>query len=410
ENLSSMKKSLKNKRPENKNQIFRKTHSENNKLKNLNKSLSKETLKLKNKNHELQKEIRILKLQLRMYCDNPRYRRNYAKECGCKRTPVYEMSLRQKEEGDPDWKFDTHCCFCKRATKLFDLLPFNINNNWYERCKGCQKKGKEHTPEREELYELRRSQVEKRERAQSSEPMVVKRTKTNPPEKKNVYANGPTYNPEKSNYNQRGESSKEEIDWTKDSEEEIMRKANFDKKGKFKYISWREHEEAARSEYCTPMCQYFDHKKLKDGEIHIFNANTTMIHDRKCCPYGAMEYDEAGVEYPICTCYRESSKYCAEHEHPTNPCKCESEVFWEVRSFAGEKCRWEQCEHYLEYLHCEHLYCWKHKQYTFNKYTKCPKCKDELGITGNKYWEKLAINIIEFKKKMKLIGGHERIV
>jgi hypothetical protein len=52
-----MKKSLKNKRPENKNQIFRKTHSENNKLKNLNKSLSKETYKLKNKNHELQKEI-----------------------------------------------------------------------------------------------------------------------------------------------------------------------------------------------------------------------------------------------------------------------------------------------------------------------------------------------------------------
>src|SRR5688572_19967783 len=62
------------------------------------------------------------------YCDNSRYRRNYAKECGCKRTPVYEMSLRQKEEGDPDWKFDTHCCFCKRATKLVELLPFNINN------------------------------------------------------------------------------------------------------------------------------------------------------------------------------------------------------------------------------------------------------------------------------------------
>ncbi|CAG8816297.1 6121_t:CDS:2, partial [Dentiscutata erythropus] len=65
--------------------------------------------------------------------------------------------------------------------------------------------------------------------------------------------------------------------------------------------------------------------KLKDGEIHIFNANTTMIHDRKCCPHGAVEYDEAGIEYPICTCYRETSKYCAEHKHATNPCKCEPE-------------------------------------------------------------------------------------
>ncbi|CAG8821092.1 10935_t:CDS:1, partial [Dentiscutata erythropus] len=50
-----------------------------------------------------------------------------------------------------------------------------------------------------------------------------------------------------------------------------------------------------------------------------------MIHDRKCCSYGAVEYDEVRIEYSICTCYRESSKYCAEHEHSTNPCKCESE-------------------------------------------------------------------------------------
>ncbi|CAG8823312.1 4457_t:CDS:2, partial [Dentiscutata erythropus] len=102
-----------------------------------------------------------------------------------------------QEEGDPDWRMDIHCYFCKRATKLKDLLPFNINNNKYERCRGCQKKGKEHTPEREKLHELRKSQIKKRERTQSSKPMMIKRTKTNPPEIKNVYANGLTYNPER---------------------------------------------------------------------------------------------------------------------------------------------------------------------------------------------------------------------
>ncbi|CAG8797756.1 15614_t:CDS:1, partial [Dentiscutata erythropus] len=69
-----------------------------------------------------------------------------------------------------------------------------------------------------------------------SEPAIVKRTKTNLPEiKKNVYANEPTYNSGRNNHIQKGESSKEEIDWTKDFEEEIMRKANFDKKRKTKY-------------------------------------------------------------------------------------------------------------------------------------------------------------------------------
>ncbi|CAG8799922.1 27735_t:CDS:2 [Dentiscutata erythropus] len=252
------------------------------------------------------------------------------------------MSLRQKEEGDLNWRMDIHCCFCKRATKLKDLLPFNINNK-------CAK------------------------------PMLVKRTKTNSPEiKKNVYANRPTYNLGRSFI------TKEE--------------------------NQREYEETARSKHCTPICQYFDYKKLKDEEIHIFNVNTTMIHDRKYCSHGAVKYDEAGIEYSICTCYRETSKYCAEYKHATNPCKCKPEVFWEIRFFAGKKCRWVQCEHHLEYMHCEHLYCWKHKQYIFNKYTKCLKCKDELGITGNEYWEKLVINIIEFKKKMKLIGGHKRVV
>jgi hypothetical protein len=61
-----MKKTLNNKRPENKNQIFRKIHSENNKLKTIIKSLQKETFKLKKRNHDLQKEIRIFRLQRRM--------------------------------------------------------------------------------------------------------------------------------------------------------------------------------------------------------------------------------------------------------------------------------------------------------------------------------------------------------
>src|SRR4051794_3945002 len=55
------------------------------------------------------------------YCDNPRYLRNIERRCGCFRTPIYQMALRQKEERDPDAHVDTHCCYCKRATKLTDL-------------------------------------------------------------------------------------------------------------------------------------------------------------------------------------------------------------------------------------------------------------------------------------------------
>src|SRR5947207_471650 len=59
-------------------------------------------------------------------CDYPRYVENSKRRCGCKRTPVYEMALRQKDEGDPDYRMNTHCCFCKRATKLTDLKPIKI--------------------------------------------------------------------------------------------------------------------------------------------------------------------------------------------------------------------------------------------------------------------------------------------
>jgi hypothetical protein len=338
-------------------------------------------------------------------CDNPRYLSNYHKECGCKRTPLYEMSQRQKEEGDPDYICDTHCCFCKRATRLTDLLPYCINNEWYERCQGCSRKGKGNITEREELYELRKSQIEKRERSQSFEPEQLKKVKPNPPAT-NVYADGPIYNPKATERN--GESSKETIDWAKDTEEEILRKANFNNKGKNKVINWREHEEAARSKYCTPLCQFFDHRQLKNGQKHMFDANLTMVHDTKCCPYGALEYDEAGIEYQICTCYRKASKYCFEHDHETNPCTCKPEVFWEIRSFAGERCRWEQCMYHGEYQHCEHSYCWKHQKYGFDRYTKCKECAKEIGIQGNEYWSKLAISIVEHKVNKQLIGGLEK--
>src|SRR6185436_10630289 len=149
-------------------------------------------------------------------CDNPRYRSNYNKDCGCRRTPLYEMSQRQKEERDPDWLCDTHCCFCKRATRLVDLQPFCINNEWYERCEGCKRKRRENITEREELYKLRRSQIEKRERSQSFEqPESSKKTKSNPPAT-NVYANGPTYYPKIIERNE--ESSRETINWAKDTE------------------------------------------------------------------------------------------------------------------------------------------------------------------------------------------------
>src|SRR5215216_7289264 len=67
-------------------------------------------------------------------CDNPRYLTNRTRGCGCKRTPVYEAAQRQKEENDPDWRVDTHCCFCKRATKLNDLRPKKVNNQNHEQC------------------------------------------------------------------------------------------------------------------------------------------------------------------------------------------------------------------------------------------------------------------------------------
>jgi hypothetical protein len=61
-----MKKTLQNKRPKNKNQLFKKINSENNHLKHNIKNLQSESIIIKKQNNVLRKEIRLLKLQLRL--------------------------------------------------------------------------------------------------------------------------------------------------------------------------------------------------------------------------------------------------------------------------------------------------------------------------------------------------------
>lgn len=331
-------------------------------------------------------------------CDNPRYLRNKNRGCGCLRTPIYEMSQRQREEGDPMWRMDTHCCFCKRATMLVHLETIRINERKHEQCYHCR--NMTYVPEKEELYYERRSKVRNSHTPAYDPENNYRSERTNTPVR-NIYAEGPTYNP-----------IKEEIDWTNDTEEQIRKKMKFDEPQP-KQQTWKEIEQGSRTIYCTTQCQFMDHKKLKDGRIDIFNADTRMIHDTKCCPYGAKEYNDAGIEYDICTCYRKQSKYCFEHDHKTNPCNCEPQVFWEIISFAGSKCKWEQCMDYDEVKHCVHLYCWKHERYTYNQYTKCEMCKQERDIKGDKYWKDLALRcVIQWKnnkieKEMKFILGME---
>jgi hypothetical protein len=316
------------------------------------------------------------------------------------------MSRRQETEGDPEWYANTHCCFCKRATRMFNLKTINEKGEWNEQCYGCERKGIRIVPEKEELFELRKSQ--KRNYYQHFEDSRRNKRSDTPPAR-NVYAKGPTYKTtrrsekneeviQQTNNNTQEtiktkNTPEETIDWINDSEETILRKAKLDKGKSTNKRTWREIERDERTPYCTKQCQFMDHKPLKDGTIHLFDANTTMIHDRRSCPYGTVEYDEAGFEYNNCTCYRKESKYCFEHDHKTNPCNCPPQVFWEVKSFAGSKCKWEGCMYYDEIMHCEHLYCWKHERYSGNSYSKCEACKNELEIKDG-YWEDLALRCI----------------
>ena len=86
-------------------------------------------------------------------CDNPRYLQNKNRDCRCKRTPLVEMSQRQREERDPAWKVNTHCCFCKRATTLVQLRTKEINGVNYEQCYHC--KDMIYVPEKEEFFKHR---------------------------------------------------------------------------------------------------------------------------------------------------------------------------------------------------------------------------------------------------------------
>ncbi|RHZ85439.1 hypothetical protein Glove_65g64 [Diversispora epigaea] len=44
-------------------------------------------------------------------------------------------------------------------------------------------------------------------------------------------------------------------------------------KEKGKAQDWKEAEQRKQTKYCIQQCQFFDHKKLKDGNIHPFDAN-----------------------------------------------------------------------------------------------------------------------------------------
>ena len=52
-------------------------------------------------------------------CDNPRYLNNRDMKCGCERSSLITMARRQRDEGDYNWNMNTHCCFCKKAMKMF---------------------------------------------------------------------------------------------------------------------------------------------------------------------------------------------------------------------------------------------------------------------------------------------------
>ena len=119
-------------------------------------------------------------------CDNPRYLKNRDRKCGCNKTSLINMSLRQKEERDPNWNMNTHCCFCKKAIKIFHLRVKKINGEDFKQCYHC--KDKTQVPRTEEPVHNRLKG--RRERTESDQER--KRTRLTPEkEVVNSYANGP---------------------------------------------------------------------------------------------------------------------------------------------------------------------------------------------------------------------------
>src|SRR6185369_4544732 len=137
-------------------------------------------------------------------------------------------------ERDPNWNMNTHCYFCKKATKIFHLRVKKINREDFEQCYHC--KDKTQVPRTEEPAHNRLKG--RRERTESDQER--KRTRLTPEkEVVNSYANGPVWKPMK---------NKEEP-------------------------SWQKEEEKLREQWCTERCQFMDHKKLSQGRISYFDAD-----------------------------------------------------------------------------------------------------------------------------------------
>jgi hypothetical protein len=247
------------------------------------------------------------------------------------------MAQRQREEGDPAWKVNTHCCFCKRATILTHLRTKEINGRSYEQCHHCR--NKTYVPEKEELFHKRKSEVKRGKRR------VI-----------------PEYDPVNNYKIEMKPQSKENKDTTTPA--------------------WQKAEQDKREKWCTEKCQFMDHKALMRGKITYFNADTRMIHDTVNCPLGAVDYDEQGREQPLCLCYNRRAKYCQLHQHERKKCNCPYEERIIERHFGGTKCPAQGCIYEEEYQHCSHGYCRKHKVYIIGYKQPCKECNNE-----RKFWE-----------------------
>lgn len=201
-------------------------------------------------------------------CDNPRYRNNREMVCGCNRFSIIKTAARQRNNQDPNWNVDTHCCFCRKSVRMTNLRTKTISGWNYEQCYQCR--NKTYIPDTEEILypNKRRGRYEsERERKRSKTP--------------------PEYDPI-NNY------------ITKTIQENQPKGETL----------WQEEEQKKKEQYCTERCQFMDHKELKSGRKTYFNADTRIVHDEVNCPLGAIDYDNEGNEYPICLCYNRKARYC----------------------------------------------------------------------------------------------------
>ncbi|RHZ56540.1 hypothetical protein Glove_400g1 [Diversispora epigaea] len=274
-------------------------------------------------------------------CDNPRYLRNRDRKCRCDKTSLINTSLRQKEERDPNWSINTHCCFCKKATKIFHLRTKKINGEEFEQCYNCKDKTQVPRMEEPTINKLKG----RRERNESDQER--KRTRLTPErEVVNNYADGPVWKPIK---------NKEEP-------------------------SWQKEEQKNKGQWCTERCQFMDHKQLSKGRITYFDADTRMVHDDVNCPLGALDYNYEGRSQPRCLCFNRKAKYCQQHQHETEKCNCPIESRIVERNFGGSRCPALNCPYEGEYQHCSHNYCRKHRVYIMGYKQPCKECQEEVTL------------------------------